>query len=347
MIEGFYLIDYVASMLISNSIQNCSKLSSQLFFGMYSFDYNTQIIKSYFGLPHHDWIQIKFQFVAINNWTQTNMILEINDQESYKLDIIEGVYYSEKKEYSSNIRHRDFCLSGAPDNLGFFSVMVSHKASMLKIRIRTDLTNVSSLDGTTYPSYVYFGLSNLFVRSGTCPTNCRKCSGPSICLECISPYITTATGACQCDTTIGQLTETGRCIAKCQTGYLFTRIESMAESRCLLCSLIADNLRNCFACTFVSNAYQCLSCQEGYVLNSQNNCVQYCPSGTYIQVSYDSTYKLNKMECITCGLNCTTCSFGTCSSCTNTTFYQQGYCTSACFNGYFFDATTKQCLKCL
>ncbi len=50
-----------------------------MFLGMYGFDYNTQIIKSYFGLAHHDWVHIKFQFVAINRWTATNMILEIND----------------------------------------------------------------------------------------------------------------------------------------------------------------------------------------------------------------------------------------------------------------------------
>lgn len=97
MTTGFYIIDYVASVLVSNSIQNCTKFSPQLFFGMYSFDYNTQVIKSYFGLPHHDWVHIKFQFVAINNWTNTNMVLEINDRESYKLDLIEGVLYATKK----------------------------------------------------------------------------------------------------------------------------------------------------------------------------------------------------------------------------------------------------------
>lgn len=181
-ITGFYLNNYVASNLISNSIQNCSKLSSQLFFGMYSFDYNTEIFKSYFGMPHHDWIQIKFQFVAINNWTNTNMILEINDRESYRLNVIEGVLASVQKEYSSYIRNRDFCLGGAPDNLGFFSIYLSHQASMLKLRIRTDLVNLSSSNGASYWDDVYFGLSNMFVRAGTCPTNCRKCIGPNYCL---------------------------------------------------------------------------------------------------------------------------------------------------------------------
>lgn len=190
-------------MLVSNSIQNCTKLSPQLFFGMYSFDYNTQVIKSYFGLPHHDWVHIKFQFVAVNNWTNTKMILEINDRESYKLDLIEGVLYSTQKSYSFNIRHRDFCLSGTPDNLGFFNLYLSHQASMLKIRIRTDLMNTSTTSGNSFSDYVYFGLSNLFVRSGTCPSNCRRCSGPNVCLECISPYKTTATGTCDCNTTIG------------------------------------------------------------------------------------------------------------------------------------------------
>lgn len=68
---------------------------------------------------------------------------------------------------------------------------------MLKIRVRTDLTNLTRTPaGSEYPSMVYFGLSNFFVRVGTCPTNCRKCVSPKACIECVSPYITTGTGTC-------------------------------------------------------------------------------------------------------------------------------------------------------
>jgi hypothetical protein len=79
-------------------------------------------------------------------------------------------------------------MSSDPDNLGFINLYFSHTASMLKIRIRTDLSGLGSVDPADYPAYLYFGLRNLFVRAGTCPTNCRKCIGPNLCADCIKPY---------------------------------------------------------------------------------------------------------------------------------------------------------------
>ena len=54
-VDGFYLENYVVSNSLSKAIVNCANFS-QPFFGGYSFDYNTQIIKTYYGLPIHDWI---------------------------------------------------------------------------------------------------------------------------------------------------------------------------------------------------------------------------------------------------------------------------------------------------
>jgi hypothetical protein len=266
---------------------------------MYGFDYNTQIIKSYFGLAHHDWVQIKFQFVAINRWTATNMILEINDEESYRLADMQTIFHAESRQYSSSQRHRNFCFgqssNGDPDNLGFISVYLPHRKSMLKIQIRTDLTNLTSMPSITdYASSVYFGISNFFVRTGTCPTKCRKCAGPNLCIECISPYVTTGTGTCDCDLSIAQLTETGRCVKKCPIGYIFTKLSTIPESRCILCSLLEDKLRNCLSCASVNNAYECRACLEGYVLNSTGYCVESCPARTYVQVAYDSAFNINK-----------------------------------------------------
>jgi hypothetical protein len=325
-------------------VGSCQNLSSQLFLGMFAFDYNTQIVKSYFGLARHDWVQIKFQFIALDKWTMTSMILEINDRESYKLTDLEGVFYSTSKTYTSSQRTRDFCASGDPDNLGFISVYLPHKVSMLKVRIRTDLSNLTSTNGLTYPSYVYFGLSNMFVRVGTCPTNCKRCSGPLKCIECLSPYVNAGLGECTCDTDIAQVTETGRCVLLCQPGYLFTKIESMTESKCILCSTLSDKMRNCFGCSKVLGQYQCDVCLEGYTLNATGFCVESCPVGTYVQVAYDSTYGLNKMQCINCGTNCVSCKFGICTLCSNTTVYSQGNCISACFDGFYL--SLGQCVKC-
>jgi hypothetical protein len=143
---------------------------------------------------------------------------------------MEGIYYNETRTYSSSQRHRNFCFgtssNGDPDNLGFISVYLPHTQSMLKVRIRTDLSNMTRIpSGTEYQALVYFGLSNFFVRTGTCPTKCRRCAGPNICLECISPYVTNLeTGACDCDLIIAQLTETGRCVKRCSPGYIFTKM---------------------------------------------------------------------------------------------------------------------------
>lgn len=62
-------------MNMANSVRNCSGLGSTLFFGLYAFDYNTQIIKSYYGLPYHNWAHIRFQYIAADTWRQTQMIL--------------------------------------------------------------------------------------------------------------------------------------------------------------------------------------------------------------------------------------------------------------------------------
>ena len=82
--------DVVASVSVSELVRNCSGLSDEELFGVAAFDYNTQLIRSYFGLPSHDWVHIKFSFVAVDGWNQTDMILEINDQESYALELFEG-----------------------------------------------------------------------------------------------------------------------------------------------------------------------------------------------------------------------------------------------------------------
>ena len=79
-IEGFYLINYIASATISNAVKACSGMPNITYFGLYSFPYNAQIIKSYFGLPQHDWMQIRFQFIAADRWNRTGFVLELNDQ---------------------------------------------------------------------------------------------------------------------------------------------------------------------------------------------------------------------------------------------------------------------------
>ena len=46
---------------------SCSGMS-QKFYGVKVFDYDTIILKTYYGLPYHDWAEIKIQFAAIDSW---------------------------------------------------------------------------------------------------------------------------------------------------------------------------------------------------------------------------------------------------------------------------------------
>ena len=41
----------------------------QPFFGVEAFDYDTVIIKTYYGLPYHDWINLKIQYVIVDTWS--------------------------------------------------------------------------------------------------------------------------------------------------------------------------------------------------------------------------------------------------------------------------------------
>jgi hypothetical protein len=59
---------------------SCSKMPQYTWLGgsNYPFDYTTNIIKSAFNLPPHQWINIRFQAVLIDNWLGNTLLLEMN-----------------------------------------------------------------------------------------------------------------------------------------------------------------------------------------------------------------------------------------------------------------------------
>ena len=123
---------------------------------MYSFGWNTELFRSYFGLPYHQWAQIRFQFVAADNWNQNSLILEINGQDSYVLNSMENISSQFNLSYTSSGKLLSFCLASYPDNLGIMDASFSHLESMIKIRIKT------SLDGASSPpdnaNFTFFGI---------------------------------------------------------------------------------------------------------------------------------------------------------------------------------------------
>ena len=55
-----------------------------LWFGGYNlFDYNTKIYKTIYNLPQHQWINVMFQLIIIDEWKDYTMLLEIGDEKDY------------------------------------------------------------------------------------------------------------------------------------------------------------------------------------------------------------------------------------------------------------------------
>jgi hypothetical protein len=78
---------------------------------------------------------------------------------------MKGVGYEQKNNYDHRRRKRNFCLFNnlssedkrIPDNLGIMATFLSHRSSMLKIRIRTDLYN-STISPDSNGAYMFFGI---------------------------------------------------------------------------------------------------------------------------------------------------------------------------------------------
>jgi hypothetical protein len=161
--------------------------------------------------------------------------------------------------------------------------------------------------------------SELSILFGVCPPPCLDCSytGHSVaCSSCIQGYmINSASNACEpCSIT----TTNGGCTF-CGAGYALS-----GRGGCESCSKYA----NCDRCTSV----QCVTCSDGFYLNSNQNCVS-CPSGcatctgsgvcTSCTVNTTITTNVNyggsytQLICQPCAKPCQTCSQSPtlCTSC--------------------------------
>jgi hypothetical protein len=135
---------------------NCAKLGLT-YFGS-SLGYKSQIIKTVFGLPTHSWVQIKFQFLAIDNWKGDSLLLEINSNNSYNKYSIEYPQTINSYTFNSSQRIVDLCGSATyPDSLAVIDNYFSHSASSLKFRIKVNplSTNISANSSV---NQLYFGV---------------------------------------------------------------------------------------------------------------------------------------------------------------------------------------------
>lgn len=249
---------------------SCSKMPTFTWLGGYiTYPYTAKVMKSIFSLPPHQWINIRFQAVIIDRWFGNTLLLEMNTYESYNQTVMESPQIIWNGTYVSGQRFLDFCgNSSYPDNLAVVDKYIPHNASSIKLRIRL-LESDYPFNATSNLNELYYGIREIYVRVGTCGKNCRYCSGPSLCTECVLPY-TLSNGSCICNSTFGFATSTG-CQANCLVGYYYN---TTAKS-CLSCENLVSNCQNC------TNS-GCSACSIGYFLFSSATvtlCTRYCPNG--------------------------------------------------------------------
>lgn len=182
------------------------------------------------------------------------------------------------------------------------------------------------------------------VIDGSCTNNCpegyflngktcRPCEGD--CATCSS--------ATKCDTCRNNLlVYKGGCVSDCPANTM-----KLNENYCLDCDT------SCVGCS--GSPFSCLRCQNGYY-QFQDRCVKDCPSGFYLdfaaknckQCDAGCTQCVKAGQCVvceggaapvaglcanSCGINCLTCTSGSCTKCADGFIISEGKCQSYCPTG--------------
>ena len=156
------------------------------------------------------------------------------------------------------------------------------------------------------------------------------------CTACVSPCLR-CTSALTCTDCIANHTLSGfLCVANCPAGsyksvnfVIQILFVSLSTTSCKLCSPM------CATC--VNSSTNCLTCPNGHILTSTNDCVSNCsgPSTFYNAVT---------RTCINCSVDCYTC-FGTgsnnCLSCRPPLQWYQNSCYATCPFGFYSTPTFK------
>jgi hypothetical protein len=142
-----------SSSLMNNSFQanntslqfNCSKMPLYTWFGsLGSVGYQNQIIKSTIGLSPHQWVNIRFQAVLIDDWRSNTLLVEASTMDSYNLTPTQNsttIVWS--GSFNASQRNTDFC--GNPnitDNLAVIDSWFSHNLSSLNFIVRLNQSQI-------------------------------------------------------------------------------------------------------------------------------------------------------------------------------------------------------------
>ena len=200
----------------------------------------------------------------------------------------------------------------------------------------------------------------------TSATSCTKCSTgtylkeTSCVTDCGTGFYSNTTTCLTCDTTCATCSgaNANECLS-CGPGLKFDPIANNCSASCAINKYFDSTAGNCqrkpllvfsllsfvnAACSSNCNscdtsATQCLTCEAGQVLLTDQTCSSGCPDGEYA----------NNGVCKACDTSCTTCNGGTnknCLSCAGSLYFDGiGSCVTVCPNG-FFQGANNLCPAC-
>lgn len=207
---GYRFLNMTSTLYFRGYFENCSKMGIS-FFGGSLFNWASATTKPYYNLPRHQWVRVRFQFIALDDWRNNTLVLVMDNVSNYmETHTVAPVMLANQSFDNTNL-HQDLCDSpNYPDSLGIMEASINHTASMIKLRIHTDYLNRTDSNVN-----LAWGFRNFILIVGQCAPTCTRCRSSSAtdCLACIENYIL-VDGSCRCDTTKNNF-YLDRCLPKC------------------------------------------------------------------------------------------------------------------------------------
>ncbi|KAJ7491081.1 insulin-like growth factor binding protein [Mycena latifolia] len=164
--------------------------------------------------------------------------------------------------------------------------------------------------------------------SFTCSASCNTCSGPTSndCTLCPTSHYLTNNGSCVSASSTG-ICDGSNLIADNNKGKCDT-----CGAKCTSCEIASFNVAS------TVNQLKCTGCLKGTVL-SGGQCIDTCPSGTFLSPK-------DNVTCTACDPSCSTCSGSatSCLTCPSNQLASNGKCVSTCPSNTF--SASGACLAC-
>ncbi|EIW85609.1 growth factor receptor domain-containing protein [Coniophora puteana RWD-64-598 SS2] len=190
-------------------------------------------------------------------------------------------------------------------------------------KTKCDSTGQTTSSGTACPDGSFSAGSSC----QACSPSCQTCHGSTSndCIIC-------ATGTYSLGGNCVQTNSGGVCAGTSMIANNNKHECDTCPSKCTSCQISS------FSAASTINQAQCTGCLPGYVL-SQGQCVESCPSGTFLSPT-------DNLTCTACSSSCGTCagSASFCLTCTNNQIAANGTCVNTCPSNTF--SASGRCIAC-